>query len=140
MTRRLSKSASSPTNDVLPIANGGTGSSSIANAVDNLGIVTASQRNKSLGPVTLNSSKKLNTSLLPAGNVGSVNITGSLTAYAGKDQVYRITDYDLLKLYTVSVTSGSVKRTGANITFSPPESTGIVTLTINEKIYSINVI
>jgi hypothetical protein len=67
-------------------------------------------------------------------------VAGNTTVYASSTNEYIITNYDLNTVYTVSSSAGSVSISNNIITLVAPSQVGPMTLTVNQKTYSINVI
>lgn len=141
MTRRLSKPAVDTSKSILPIVYGGTEANNVPQGTVNLGFLTSVNRGQSQGAAVLDNSKQVSTSLLPTVTDAKLaSVTGSLIAYVGKKETYRITNFDSFKTYTVSVSAGSVTLSGGDIVLTPPSVTGNITLTVNGQNYSITVV
>lgn len=76
------------------------------------------------------------TSLLGSGDVTiasgvGVTLSGDTSIYVNQAKTYTITNYSAFSTYTVTVTAGSVSRSGDQITFTAPSSAQTVTLTVS---------
>lgn len=141
MTRRLHKPTVDATKSILPIPKGGHASNTAGVGSNNLGVVTNFQKNIAQGAIAVDAETKASVSYLPNSlDAQAVQLTGSLTAYLNKKEVYTIVNYDSFKKYTVTVTAGTIVQTGRNLTFTPPATIGVVVMTVNGCQYSIDVL
>lgn len=125
---------------VVPVSLGGTGSNDLSVAAANLKLVRQSQIGQANGPMGLDALGQLDPakfSGLPATN--RVNVQGNFAVIISTTVQFVITDYDSFKSYTVSVSVGTVSRSGDTITYTAPGTAQVATLTINGRQMTINV-
>ena len=128
--------AVSSTAGILPIDNGGTLSTTAAAAAASLHLVTTDMINVAKGVVKLNSAgkvDKINT------NSFNVHLTGPNTVNTNGKITIWISDYDDFTTYTVSSSTGVVKRVKDIIQFTAPATPGPVMITVNDRQIIINV-
>ena len=70
----------------------------------------------------------------------SIGLLGPSQIFAQSVNTYTITTYDMSKTYTATVSSGSVVVQGDTLTVTAPTQTGPVTLTVNQKNYTLQVV
>ena len=118
----------------LPVSAGGTGSKDKVNAARNLGGISKSELFDAQG--------KIQPSVIPAGVLGGVNITGStLQLYTGQTGTYQISNYDNGVTYTVTAASGTVSLNGVTITYVAPSTANAnAGFSVNGKAVVINVV
>jgi FG-GAP repeat len=123
-------------NKVLTLTEGGTGASSVSEAVSNLNAVSKSLINKQNGIAGLDSNGKLPPSIL---SVSKPTIKGSTLVSTGQVSVYTITNFDSLTNYDLTAVSGTVMRSGDTVTFTAPTTACISGFQINGHLFEINV-
>ncbi len=69
-----------------------------------------------------------------------VTLDGPLNTYIGTPTQYIITNYDIRRTYSVSVSSGTVSINGNTITVVPTNTIGTITLNVDLNSYTINVL
>lgn len=125
------------TEQTHPISKGGTSSLTLEGASKKLNLATRDMVGQPEGLIGLDANGKIPLSLFPADN--RVNLEGSLNVVSLQTLVFEISDFDSFKTYNISASAGSVTRNGSTVTFTAPNSLGNVNLTINGKVYVIDV-
>jgi hypothetical protein len=124
---------------VLPVSKGGTGATSPGTMAPALNAFGTNERNVPNGFAGLDANRKLNPSVLPDGLGGGIGLTGPVSVTVSSSHSYTITNYSALTVYTVSVSAGTVSRSGDTITFVAPGTAQSVTMTVNGNQYVIDV-
>ena len=128
--------------DVLPLSQGGTGSSTVPGAVANLGAIPLSFLGKQNGVASLDTTGLIPMSQIPPAviNAASVLISGPVSLGIGLQGTYTINNYDSTRTYTVTAISGTVSISGATITYTAPLTTGQSGFTVNGVTTSVAII
>lgn len=79
---------------------------------------------------TINGDSILGSGDLVVGGGAAVTLSGDTSTYVSQDTMYTITNFNAFATYSVSVSAGSVSRSGDAITFTPPATPQTVTLTV----------
>lgn len=126
--------------DTVPIASGGTGAVSAAQAAVALGLETYHNANSRNRAVVLDSNGEVDKSLLSA-NVGSKEhaLVGPTSMVANIANIYTVTDYDSFDEYSIVATNASVSRVNNVLTIVPTIGASEVVLRINTREYTIPV-
>jgi hypothetical protein len=125
--------------DPLPIALGGTAAKTATEALDNLQLVNRNLIGQPNGVTPLDAEVKIPIQFLPPADVYGISVNGALTGFGGVTQTFKITDFDFDTVYTISCDAGTISRTNDTITFTPPNSTGLHSFTVNGVTYVLNV-
>jgi hypothetical protein len=123
----------------LPISLGGTAAKVASQALANLQLVNSDHIGQPNGITPLDADGKIPIQFLPPADVYGISVNGALTGFGGVTQTFKISDYDFDTVYTISCDSGTVSRTDDTITFTPANSNGLQTVTVNGNLYSVNV-
>jgi FG-GAP repeat len=123
-------------NRVIALTEGGTGASSLSEAVSNLNAVSKSLINKPNGIAGIGPDGKLPSSLL---GFGLATIKGSTLVNTSQVSVYTITNFDSSVNYNLRAVSGSVVRSGDTITYTAPSTACVSGFTINGYLFEIDV-
>ncbi len=128
--------------DVLPLSQGGTGSSTVPGAVANLGAIPLSFLGKQNGVASLDTTGLIPLSQIPPAviNAASVLISGPVSLGIGLQGTYTINNYDSTRTYTVTAISGTASISGATITYTAPLTTGQSGFTVNGVTTSVAII
>ena len=124
---------------VLSIEAGGTGATDPNTAKSNLNIVGKEDRNAVLGVAGLDENSIIYPELIPSVllNVGGLN--GPEEVNVSTTTNYTIAGYSSFEEYTVSSDVGTITRNGATITFIAPSTPRLANITLNSRVYQINV-
>lgn len=126
---------------VTPIEKGGTAAFTLAQAAINLQLVKNTQKNMPGGVVALDAAGQFTPNVLVGAIVGNaVNVDGNFTTYATAQSTFTITDYDVFRNYNVTVNAGTVSRNGDTITYTAPSTPQNVTMTINDRQFTVVVL
>lgn len=123
------------TQQTHPISKGGTSSLNTTDAAKKLKLATKAMIGQPEGLIALDANGKIPMSFFPVDN--RVNLQGQLNALSQQTVVFEITDFDSFKTYDLSVTAGTVSRSGSLITVTTPNALGNIGLTVNGKTYTI---
>lgn len=121
----------------LPISKGGTSTDTVDKAKGTLKIVKNATVGQPNGPVPLDATGKIASNKFAS--AAKVSLDGALAVIATQTLLLEITDFDSFKNYTLSVSAGTVTRVGKTITYVSPSTAQTVNLTINGKVYNIDV-
>jgi hypothetical protein len=126
---------------VLSVEKGGTGGNNQTSAEQNLEFILSSKLNAPLGVAGLDNTRHVKKEQLPISirNLG-ISIDGAKQVTAGSINNYSIVGYSGFDSYTVSVSAGSISRTNGNISFTAPNTPQTVSLTINGRVFTIDVV
>jgi hypothetical protein len=131
------------TNGVIPVRKGGTGVTNLSGIIGELNGIPSASKNSPNGVAGLDSQGKIPMSLIPAG-VGTggstASVNGPTSVTVSTTATYTIVGYSSFETYTVSVTAGTVSRSGATITYTAPATAQSVTLTVNGKSVTVDVV
>ena len=126
---------------VLPVELGGLGSSDVAQAADNIGLVTTSTLNAPNGILALDANGNVSESSIPPGTQTVPDrIIGPLKVATNQVAIYNINNYDSNRTYNVSVSAGTISRSGRTLTLTAPSSVQTITLTINNRAVNIDIV
>lgn len=133
-------SLSGSSSSVVGVENGGTGVTTAPAALALLGGVPYSSLGNPGGPAKLiNGKLPLDYFGDPNSFSSTVKIHGIQSMSASQTQIFSITNYDVFTAYNISAVSGTVSRTGPNITYIAPATAGLSGFIVNGKTYSIAV-
>jgi hypothetical protein len=124
---------------VLSIEAGGTGATDPDAAKNNLNIIGKEDRNAILGVAGLDENSIIYLELIPSVLVNVGGLNGPDEVNVSTTTNYTIADYSSFEEYTVSTDVGSVTRTGNTVVFTAPSTPRIANITLNGRIYQINV-
>lgn len=126
---------------VLSVEKGGTGGNNQTSAEQNLEFILSSKLNAPLGVAGLDNTGHVKKEQLPISvrNLG-ISIDGAKQVTAGSINNYSIVGYSGFDSYTVSVSAGSISRTNGSISFTAPNTPQTVTLTVNGRVFTIDVV
>jgi hypothetical protein len=124
---------------VAPIVKGGTGADNSTEAVENLGGLNAAFLGQPNGVAKLNAQGKLDLTAFPNMVTVGPTLNGPATIFTGQTVQYTITNYDINTTYNVSVSTGSITRSGDTLTYTASGVTGTAVLTVNNKVANITV-
>ena len=124
---------------VLSIEAGGTGATDPNTAKSNLNIIGKEDRNAVLGVAGLDENSVIYPELIPSVllNIGGLN--GPEEVNVSTTTNYTIAGYSSFEEYTVSSDVGTITRNGATITFIAPSTPRLANITLNGRVYQINV-
>lgn len=125
---------------VASVANGGTGASVPDLATNNLNIFGVEDRNASGGIAGLNEVGELYLDQIPASLRNSGGLLGNATVPVNSTTVYTIAGYSSFLLYTITTDAGTVTQNGNQLTFVAPSSPMAVKITLNGRVFNINVV
>jgi hypothetical protein len=126
---------------ILTPGKGGTGVTSNSELKSSIGIVDRARRNAPNGVAGLEADGKLSSSVIPSDlNMETITIDGNATVNVSTTATYTIVGYSSFNTYTITVSAGTVNRTGATITYNAPSTAQTVTMTINGKEFILNVV
>lgn len=139
-TRRVTR----PTADIsiLPISLGGTGSTTAAGALTNLGMVGKNKFDVAEGIAKVGQNGLLPSKYVPS-NIGSIvaSIEASGTFVAGKETTVDITDYNSFHgVYEIKVVGGSYRREDSRLIITPDLTSTSIEFIIDKMSYSYNVV
>jgi hypothetical protein len=127
------------TPSILPIALGGTSATTIAGAIANFGAVSIEEKGTEDGPIPITNN------IIPLAYIPShlieltLSISGPRTLIASATGSYKITNFSMSKVYTVSCLNGVISRNGDTISYTAPGSAGTGVFIVNNKRYSIQI-
>lgn len=126
---------------VQSVTHGGTGALVKASAAKNLSLPTSLDVDKVGGPVGLDANGKIRSSnFISQDGTNKINLDGPTSVTIGTTNQLTITDYDIFRDYNIAVSSGSVSMLNGIVTLVAPAVTGNVTLTINGRAFTIQVV
>jgi FG-GAP repeat len=141
MQRSVQSPRVDPRRQALSEEHGGTGAMTLVDAAKNLNIVTIDMLNQPSGVAGLDANSLLSNSIFPDGSgTRRGSLSGPKTVVQSVNAVYKITDFDSTKQYSLSVSAGSVSRVGDSVTITAPSSTGNMVLSLNGQNYDISVV
>jgi uncharacterized delta-60 repeat protein len=132
-----------PPGKIIGITQGGTSANNAPEALANLDGVPADKLNQANGVIKLNSNIKIDNERIPPGYAGAYigpMLEGLTSLSVNQQALYVINDYDEFMSYSLAAISGSVSRSGANITYTAPGNIGSGGFTLNGKTYNINIV
>lgn len=124
----------------IGIPKGGTTATTGDAAVDNIGGLKRSAIGKAGGLATLDAQQYLPVEELPSGSAYLPALVGPVSLYTKQVGTYLINNFDSATVYTLSSSAGTVSRSDDTITFTAPSTAGAVTITLNDKVISVNVV
>jgi hypothetical protein len=125
---------------IVPISKGGVAAVTSLETAVAIGAVPATRRGLPNGVVPLDANAKIPLINLPAASVTTPTLKGPLEVAVGQVVSYTITNYDVKTVYTVSASAGSVSVTAGVIGFTAPATAQNVTLTINGRQVTLEVV
>ena len=126
---------------VLPIESGGTGAQTLAQAAQNLHLVTNDMIGQPDGPVPLDSSGKIPLSFMPEELLRtSISLQGNTAIVTGQTVEFQITDYDSFKNYNITASGGTIVQVGDIVQFTAPGSAQDIQVTIGGREFVFEVI
>ena len=123
----------------IPVSRGGTGASTIDEAIVNLGGIKLSAIGAPGTPAKLGPGAAIPSGTPVVGGTGGTTIEGPIWLYAGVPANYTITNYDSNTVYVISASVGTISRTGDVLTYTPPAVVGSGSFAINGKTYTVDV-
>lgn len=118
----------------LDVSLGGTGKKTAAEALavfDGIPLVSVGTQN---GPVPIEANGKIHNNFLPEITPTDISIVGPAFVYERQPTKFWITDYDINKIYNISVSKGTISVNHDTFTYTSPSIVGendSVTITIN---------
>lgn len=118
----------------LDVSLGGTGKKTAAEALavfDGIPLVSVGTQN---GPVPIEANGKIHNNFLPEITPTDISIVGPAFVYERQPTKFWITDYDINKIYNISVSKGTISVNHDTFTYTSPTIVGendSVTITIN---------
>ena len=142
MSRQLNNSVLTDMKKVVQITKGGTGASQASLAASNLELITSNILNTDGSAISLNASGKIPGAKLanPGTGLNTANLDGNFTPVINTTYQYEITDYDSFKTYAISCSAGTLVQNGNLLTYTTPGSVGVQTITINGRVFTLNVV
>jgi hypothetical protein len=130
------------TTDILPLSQGGTGSSTASGAVSNLGAILLSQRAAPLGVATLDANGLIPMSQIPSAVINAVYIviSGPISLGIGLQGTYTIVNYDSTQTYTITAISGTVSSVNDTIVYTAPSTPGSGGFIVDGQINTVTII
>lgn len=117
----------------VPIENGGTDGASPLQAADSLGLLSKFRLGQAGGAAKLNSSAMVTREQLGSAIIDRPTLKGPKEVFAEQTVEYLITNFDSLQTYNISVSVGTIVRTGAVLSYTAPVTPGSMTLTLNGR-------
>jgi len=128
-------------NTVVGIADGGLGTTTLAEMKNTLNYISKDDVNKANGVATLNHLGKIQDAQMPSvtpPQLSSLDGPRFVSVNGGAKQ-YVITNYNSFYTYTVSVSAGTYTRSGTTITYTPPSTAQDVTITLRSQMSANNI-
>lgn len=128
--------------DKYHIVEGGTGGTTDAEALGNLGGIPATLKGMPNGPIPLDQNRMIPVEYLSGLNPTSIGIYGPTTVQANSTNVYQLTNHDSYTTYTVSATDGVVTYNGSSgtIFYVAPNNAGNFGFTVSGRFIAITVV
>jgi len=121
-------------NGIAPITKGGTGASSAAEAVSNLGGISTDSLGKPLGPIKADDQGRLPyTLLVNAGLLVGYSLEGPTNLVNGQTSIYRLTNWSTDTSVAVGVSAGSAVIVGDELHVTAPATGTSVTLSLGDR-------
>lgn len=124
----------------VPINKGGTGVKAASQLPAALGIVGKIHMGAPNGVAKAGMDGLLPANQLPRYIAPSVTIDGPEEVFQGQTVVFTITNYDVKTSYNITVSAGTVSRSGKDITFVAPNSVQNVTMFVNGRACSVPIL
>ena len=118
---------------VVPQSKGGTGVTSINSLPAALGIVSKQNMGAPFGVATTDIDGHILSSQLPVSAATFVTIDGPDEILQGQTILFKITNYDINTNYAITVSAGTITRSGANLTFVAPNAAQSVLMVVNSR-------
>lgn len=140
MSRKLHRPVLDTTGIVVPIKQGGSSADTLTQGAIALEMLTLDQIDLANRIPSLDATGHLSDTVVPAGLIfDSLHLEGpEIVAVNGTAKIY-ITDYDQYKSYAVSASAGFAAHSDGVIYFKAPSTTGPVTITVNDRDYTLTV-
>lgn len=140
MSRKLHRPVLDTTGIVVPIKQGGSSADTLTQGAIALEMLTLDQIDLANRIPSLDATGHLSDTVVPVGLIfDSLHLEGpEIVAVNGTAKIY-ITDYDQYKTYAVSASAGFAAHSDGVIYFKAPSVTGPVTITVNDRDYTLTV-
>lgn len=124
---------------IQPVSLGGTGAPDAIQACANLSVLCKDDIGTKY--VSLDNNAQINTAHLADRSYRKVCIKGPLKILTSKTVKFEITDYDVNKAYTFSVSAGTITRqSGLFLYYTAPSTAQSVTLTVNGQSTTLSIL
>lgn len=124
---------------ILNTLNGGTGGTTVLDAVSNLGGISIDKLGVLNGIAVTDNDGILVNNLIPPGFGNKVKITGPLSVPTNSVTTFNITNYNSFLTYNIHVNNGHISRSNDIITFTAPSSVGSTIITVNNRTIVISI-
>jgi hypothetical protein len=126
---------------ILPLSKGGTSSMNTDGAANQLTALDFDLRNAPNGVVGLNEQRKVCNELFTEETWdAAISIDGPVSVIVNSINEYTIGRYSNFNDYNITSDAGNINRVNETITLTAPAAPGVITLTINGKSFSIDVV